>query len=76
MFVNKKVNRALTEKPIGKPYNIVAINNDTILYFSCPIRDIAETLNIKTQYINRILNGGAKTHKGWTFKYCKENELE
>lgn len=35
----------------------------------CPVNELANKLNIKTQYITRILRGKAKTHKGWTFKY-------
>ena len=31
--------------------------------------ELANKLNIKTQYITRILRGEAKTHNGWTFKY-------
>ena len=35
------------------------------------VEELAKQLNIKTQYITRILRGEAKTHKGWTFRYIK-----
>ena len=69
MFVDKHINRSITTRKSTPSVNIISTNGDYVLETSCPIEELAKKINVKTQYITRILRGGAKTHKGWTFKY-------
>ena len=70
MFVDKHINRSATTRVPTKDVSIESANGDYVLKTKCPVEELAKQLNIKTQYITRILRGEAKTHKGWTFKYC------
>lgn len=71
MFIDKHVNRGITTRTPTKSVNIESIKGDYVIKPNCPVEELAKQLNIKTQYITRILRGEAKTHKGWTFRYIK-----
>ena len=68
-FISKHINRAFISRQKSPNVKIISQKGEYILKTDCPINELAVQLNIKTQYITRILRGEAKTHKGWTFKY-------
>lgn len=69
MFLDKQINRSITTHKSTPNVKIISINGDKRLETNCPVEELAKQLEIKTQYITRILRGEAKTHHGWTFKY-------
>ena len=68
-FISKHINRAIVTRKKSPNIKIISQKGDYVLETDCPVNELANKLNIKTQYITRILRGEAKTHNGWTFKY-------
>lgn len=71
VFVDKHINRSITTRTPTKNVSIESIKGDYVLKTNCPVEELAKQINVKTQYITRILRGEAKTHNGWTFRYFK-----
>ena len=69
MFIDKRVNRAITTREPTSNVKIKSIKDNDVLITDCPVEELGRLIGIKTQYITRILRGEAKTHKGWTFEY-------
>lgn len=69
VFIDKHINRGLIERKPTENVNIISRKNDYVLKTCCPVEELARQINVKTQYITRILRGEAKSHQGWTFEY-------
>ena len=69
IFVDKHINRSTTKREPTPSIGIISMRNGYILKTNCPVEELAKQINVKTQYITRILRGEAKSHNGWTFQY-------